>query len=114
LYGAIAGPLGSLIIGGIGATLGAVGGLVVGAVAGPIKNAATHTDEELKKATEALALSVQEGVTDTDFDSMKNFLVAQGVAADEAEVLAESFAMDTEALLEFGEATQASKAAIEA
>ena len=72
-----------------GTMKGAIGGAIGGAIAGPIENAATHTDEELKKATEALALSVQEGATDTDFDSMKDFLIAQGVAADEAEVLAD-------------------------
>jgi hypothetical protein len=79
--GAIAGGgIFSGILGGLGAIFGGIGGAIVGAIggaiAGPIENAATHTDEELKKATEALALSVQEGTTDTDFDSMKDFLIA--------------------------------------
>ena len=96
------------------ALAGAITGATVGAIVGPIENAKTHTDKELQKATEALALSVQEGATDMDFQSMRDFLISQGVAADEAEIMADSFADNTDSLLEFGEATQASKAALDA
>lgn len=82
--------------------------------ASAIYGASAKTDKTLQEATEALALSVQEGTTAMEADDMKKFLLQQGVAADEAEIMAESFAANTESLLEFGAATQASTAAMQA
>ena len=89
-------------------------GATAGAVSAVVANSKTHTDKDLQKATEALALSVQEGVTDMTFEGMEEFLIAQGMAADEAQVMAKTFAQNTESLQDFGKATLQSKAAIEA
>ena len=102
----LAGPLAA-----IGAVVGGIGGAITGAIAGPIKAAGTKTDEELQAAVEEMALSVQEGATNTDYESIYDYLIGEGVAADEARVLAESFAEDTDALLEYGATLSATNAA---
>ena len=115
MAGSLAGPLGSVVVGGITAGLGAVAGSVVGAIggaiAGPIEAASTKNDETLQKATEELALKVSEGTIDTNREDMTSFLISAGVAADEAAIMAEEFASNTGALLEFGQAVTANTAA---
>lgn len=112
--GSIAGPAGSLAagaaLGGIGAVGGAIVGAITGAIVGPIKAAGAKTDEELQAAVEGLAMSVQESGK-TDYDSIYDYLIGEGVAKDEARVLAESFAEDTKALLEYGAALNETNAA---
>ena len=55
-------------------------------------------------------MSVQESGK-TDYDSIYDYLIGEGVAKDEARVLAESFAEDTKALLEYGAALNETNAA---
>lgn len=115
--GLVTGPFAAIlspVLGGVGAVGGALVGAITGAIIGPIENAKTHTDKELQKAVEALALSVQEGATDMDFADMRDFLKRQDVADDEAEIMANEFSKNTDSLIEFGKATQASKAALDA
>ena len=98
----------------LGAAAGTIVGAITGAIAGPVEAAATKTDEQLQKATESLATSIINGETELEFDKMKEFLEQQGVAANEAELLAREFSKDKEALIQFGEATLATKAQQEA
>jgi hypothetical protein len=97
--GILGGPAAAALLGGAGAIVGAAAGAIVGviggAIAAPIKRASVETDDKLQEATEALALSVAEGTTSTDFDDMYSFLTGMGVAENEAEAMARSFAEDT-------------------
>ena len=120
--GSIGGPAVAALTGGImagvggllGAAAGSLVGVIGGAIAAPIKRASAKTDEELQDATEALALSVAEGTTSTDFEDMYSFLTQMGVAENEAEAMARSFAEDTSQLKEFGEALEAEAASSKA
>lgn len=75
-------------------------------------NASTKTksDETLQNAVAALTKSVQEGKTPMHASDMQAFLEQQNVAAGEAKIMAEAFAKDTQALLEYGEALNTYKA----
>lgn len=86
---------------------GAVIGATIGAITGTIEASKTKTDKELQRAIGSLAESIEEGATNTDVGSIYGFLLNEGVAKDEAELLAQSFAEDTAALLEYGEALRA-------
>jgi hypothetical protein len=55
---------------------------------------------------------VYSGELDANKDDMKKFLITTGVAADEAELMAESFANNTAELMEFGAALNASDTAL--
>ena len=116
--GVLGGPAGAALLGGagaiVGATAGAIVGVIGGAIAAPIKRASAETDDKLQEATEALALSVAEGTTSTDFEDMYSFLTSMGVAENEAEAMARSFAEDTSQLKEFGDALEAEAASSKA
>jgi hypothetical protein len=108
----LAGPFAPLIAGPL-AVLGSAAGLIVGgiggAIAGPIEAAATKNDETLQEATEALAEDIMK-TGDMSTDHMKAVLMANHVLEDEAQIMAEEFAKDTEALVDFASATVAAEA----
>ena len=116
VVGSIFGPIGSVIAGGISAALvgsaGAITGALVGAIVGPIKAANTRTDEALQDATEKFAMDVLEYDIDvSDVEKTTQLLIdSYGIAADEARVMAESFAENTDELLEYGASISARKA----
>jgi hypothetical protein len=98
---------------GIGLTSGlgplaVIGGAIAG---GEISKANTRNDKKLRDQTAELSKAVLEGQVEAEEGAMKEFLIAQGMAADEAEIMADQFAHDTDALTKFGEAAAASEAA---
>ena len=77
--------------------------------------AATKTDSELQNATEELALAVNEGqINPNDITAMEDFLKQMKVSGDEAKLMAEEFAKNSDALVDFGQSTTAARAEQEA
>lgn len=83
---------------------------VYGGLAAYNASTKTKTDETLQNAVAALTKSIQEGETAMHSDDMAHFLELQGVAGHEARIMAEAFAKDTQALLEYGNALNTYKA----
>ena len=100
----IATSAGNPIVAAAGALTGAITGATVGAITGPIAAAETKTDKALQEATENLANAVYGKEIEANAQQMEQYLISQGVVASEAQIMAEAFANDTKALMDFGAA----------
>lgn len=94
--------------------VGTIAGLIGSSIAGPIAAANTKSDKNLQDAVEALSLEFNKKKGDMSSTEMKDFLVGKGVLDDEAAIMAEEFAKDTDALMDFGQAIESSNAQQEA
>jgi hypothetical protein len=93
-----------------GAAIGAGVGAVAGATAGGIVHGTSaKNDEQLQKAVEVLAEDITQ-TGDLSEEHIKQVLMGEGVQADEAAIMAEEFAKDTDALVEFSNSLVATTA----
>jgi hypothetical protein len=87
---------------GVGAIVGVVGGAVEGGVRAAYADAETRDDKTLQKAMAEIGKQFTRGLDVTDISEVTRILTEEyGVLADEAEILAKSFADNSSELLEY-------------